>query len=300
MITDRPVLRQLALLNFVSNNKSAVSIKDISNYLESTLDLNGDKYIERTFQRDKEAIYRDFGILIKYDVKFKGYLIDETLDRKELEVVNAFKLTNALLRKQDILSFISFGAQSLKGLKYLSKLIKAIEECKVVRLSYKPHYYNEPLTYQLEPYGLKEFKGLWYLIAVDRLSGELKTFGLDRIIELDALKIRFKLNKDLKPFNKLSDVYGVIKPDEQQEIEDVILQFTPLQFKYILNNPLHLSQRVIESESGECQISLRLYPTFDFEMEILSMGETVKVLQPDSLKARIVERIKSSLSHYYL
>jgi proteasome accessory factor B len=55
---------------------------------------------------------------------------------------------------------------------------------------------------------------------------------------------------------------------------------------------------VVSENETECIMELYLSPTYDFVMELLSIGKEVKVLEPESLKKEIIERIKATLQHY--
>lgn len=52
-----------------------------------------------------------------------------------------------------------------------------------------------------EPYALKEFKGRWYLLAKDRKDYQIKTFGLDRIQELEITNKNFNCHRILTQTN---------------------------------------------------------------------------------------------------
>jgi len=80
--------------------------------------------------------------------------------------------------------------------------------------------------------------------------------------------------------------------------KEVILSFEPVQGKYIKSLPLHESQQILVDNITELQVRLMIYVTYDFEMELLSFGEYVKVLKPDSLIARMKNRYSSALERY--
>jgi predicted DNA-binding transcriptional regulator YafY len=46
------------------------------------------------------------------------------------------------------------------------------------------------------------------------------------------------------------------------------------------------------------RISLRIYLSHDFFMELLSFGANVKVVQPESLAKKIKEALKANLEQY--
>ncbi|MBO7629268.1 MAG: WYL domain-containing protein [Bacteroidales bacterium] len=57
-----------------------------------------------------------------------------------------------------------------------------------------------------------------------------------------------------------------------------------------LQTPLHHSQKELEHTDDHTLFSYYLRPSFDLVQELLSMGETVEVLEPASLRSEM-ERI---------
>jgi predicted DNA-binding transcriptional regulator YafY len=55
---------------------------------------------------------------------------------------------------------------------------------------------------------------------------------------------------------------------------------------------------VITDNDEETQIKLSLYITYDFVMELLSFGDRVKIISPDSLRKELCETYKNALVQY--
>ena len=88
-----------------------------------------------------------------------------------------------------------------------------------------------------------------------------------------------------------STIFGIINPKDE-EPQDIILSFDPGQGNYIKTLPLHESQQVLVDNEEELQIHLKLCVTHDLLMELLSFGDSMKVIKPESL----IEEIKNM--HY--
>ena len=86
-------------------------------------------------------------------------------------------------------------------------------------------------------------------------------------------------------------------PNEEKP-EEIILSLDPLQGKYIKSLPLHESQEIIIDNDDELRIKLTLYITHDFYMELLSMGEAVKVIEPVTLIKKLKATYYNCLSLY--
>lgn len=124
----------------------------------------------------------------------------------------------------------------------------------------------------------------------------MKTFGLDRISSFETLNSRFNINPGFDVERMFQDSFGII--NSLEEPEEIILSFDPVQGKYIKTLPLHHSQEILKDDQKEVLIKLRLIITFDFIIELLSHGEHVKVLQPQSLIDEIKLRYKKALKQY--
>jgi predicted DNA-binding transcriptional regulator YafY len=62
--------------------------------------------------------------------------------------------------------------------------------------------------------------------------------------------------------------------------------------------PLHHSQKIIFENETECVIELYMSPTYDFVMELLSMGAEVKVIEPKILQEEIRGKLEATLGLY--
>ena len=61
---------------------------------------------------------------------------------------------------------------------------------------------------------------------------------------------------------------------------------------------MHHSQKEIINSKNEYRIELLIYCTYDFVMELLSIGSDVKVLEPKSLQIEIKKRLLETLKLY--
>lgn len=77
-----------------------------------------------------------------------------------------------------------------------------------------------------------------------------------------------------------------------------MLSLTPTQGRYVQAFPLHNSQQLFSQSETEARIRLRLFDTYDLRMELLSMGEEVKVLAPSSLREWMNQTYKVVAASY--
>ncbi len=149
----------------------------------------------------------------------------------------------------------------------------------------------------VEPYALKEFKNRWYILANDLKDNQVKSFALDRLTNLEITKKRFQYPNDFNVNEHFKYCFGIISPNDLK-LHEIILSFNPFQGKYIKSLPLHESQQILIDNDEELRIKLTLFITYDFFMELLSFGENVKVIKPDSLINDIKTSLKNTLNLY--
>jgi predicted DNA-binding transcriptional regulator YafY len=143
---------------------------------------------------------------------------------------------------------------------------------------------------------LKEARFRWYLIAQDSKDGAIKIFGLDRISNLEISASRFEYPNSFNAEEKFKHAFGIISGEEPPE--KIQLWLTREQGNYIKSLPLHASQKIISESNTEVIVELYVCPSHDFMMELLSMGANVKVLEPESLKKKIREKLLDAVELY--
>jgi hypothetical protein len=99
---------------------------------------------------------------------------------------------------------------------------------------------------------------------------------------LEILATNFVADKHFDLHEHLKYSFGISIVDGEKPFE-VILSFDTFQGKYIKSLPLHETQEIIKSDENEIRIRLTVYLTRDFVMELLSFGDTVKVIKPQQL-----------------
>lgn len=239
---------------------------------------------KRTLQRDLREIRNIFGIDIEYSKREKGYFLNENeAERMNFErMMEAFDMFNSLNMAQDLTGFVHAEKRRPQGTENLYGVLHAIKNKLQVRFSYHKYWEDEITARFADPYALKEFKHRWYLLAKDNGDGRIKSFALDRLSQLDISSDYFSYPNNYNVEESFRFCFGIIHADED-EPQDIVLSFDPFQGKYMKSLPLHHTQQVIADNDKELKIKLRLFITDDFLMEILSFGNTVKVIQPQAL-----------------
>lgn len=89
-------------------------------------------------------------------------------------------------------------------------------------MDYKSFHSDEPGRLVLAPYCLKMYGRRWYMLGRDEADGVMRTYGLDRIMELEESEVEFKYPSDFDPEAFFADYIGVIT-DSGCKVEKVCI-----------------------------------------------------------------------------
>lgn len=304
MANTTPLFRQKAILEIIKRNPY-VTFNEIENYVNRKLEEQrtiDDKtkvgLTIRTFQRDIKDIANLFGAQIQYDKRNSGYFIEHTIRNNALEqLVSAFDILNALKFSKNVAPYVLSENFEPQGTEHIFGILHAIQNRNFLEFDYQKFWETDKTLRKVQPIAIKEYRSRWYLIANSEHNTTVKTFGLDRISNFEISNDTFRIQKGVNLVEKFQNYYGVIGSNDENPTE-IKLSFTPLQAKYIKSLPLHKSQQIIMDTETETQISLQIYPTLDFMMDLLSYGAEVKVLAPAWLAQEIANRHKNALERY--
>ena len=177
----------------------------------------------------------------------------------------------------------------------LPALLEALKEQRTLKFTYASYWSEAPYDYSgVQPYALKMFERRWYLIA--RRDGDYRIFALDRMSKVELQEETYKRDPKFDLKEMFEGVYGIIVDDTP--IESIRLKVNAYQANYLRSLPLHSSQHELKRTEEYSIFSLRVRPTYDFKQKLLSLGSTIVVLQPESLRADMRGEIQEMVNKY--
>ena len=274
------------------------SFTEIEGYLEDQSEVFGENLLvsKRTFDRERDSIRSIYHIDIEYNSSNRGYeIINDKNDAGSKFMLESFDMFSALNITQNASEIIQFSDKRGLGSEHLFELLGACRNKKYVSFKYV-NFHHEESNYTVQPYVLKEVDYRWYLIAYIPEQGTSKIFGLDRVFELTiGGKVKDFVVIDVnKMFQNSFGIYDL----SQSDPEDIILSFTETQGQYIRHQPLHHSQTIIVDDESEFRISMKLCLSYDLTMKLLSFGDQVEILNPQSLRDEMKTMLQATLAKY--
>ena len=278
-----------------------ITHKDLSDRWERNKDMSDCKPLHRaTFNRWRDAIYEQFGIIIDCQ-KVGGYLyyisnpddIDE--DKLKKWMLDSFAVGNIIgenlaLKDRILVDEIPSGRD------HLTTILEAMKENRVVNITYHPFKKSCGHTFPIEPYCVKLFENRWYVLAHNVRYDDLRLYGLDRVENAEATDVTFKMPTDFDAAEHFSTAYGIVLSSVRPE--RIVIRANEGHKHYLKSLPLHHSQRLIEDCGEYADFELFLSPTYDFIMKLLHVGAMIEVISPDSLRRTMKSWIEDMYNLY--
>lgn len=280
--------------------KRPSNFQEISDSLEKASELH-DYHLnisKRTFQRDLDDIRSIYNIDIQYDFKKRTYCIEyEEKEDHNMRILEALDTFQAFNLHNNLSGFVHFEKRKPIGAHHLYGLLHAIKNTLFIEICYEKYTETELSQRKVAPLALKEFKNRWYLLAEDQRDGQVKSFALDRIHDMEIFREKYQRKEAFDVQSYYQNCFGIMSP-EDDEADEVILSFNAFQGKYIKSLPLHESQEIIKDTEEELLIKLKVFLTHDFIMELFSYGDKMKVIQPTRLAQWISAMCERMASQY--
>lgn len=188
----------------------------------------------------------------------------------------------------------------LVGREYFSRLLSAISNKEVLDISYKSFKDDSVRHKIVHPYYIKEYNNRWFLLGRTEGYDTVSTFAFDRIVNIsNALNVEFIANTEID-FNDdyFTEMIGVTKPLEGTK-QKVGIRVRRSLYPYIATKPIHETQRVKGSDdSSGVKIEIELYVNYELKQLLLSYGDGIEVLYPDSLRTQLRSDLEKALQNY--
>lgn len=163
---------------------------------------------------------------------------------------------------------------------HLEKLRFAIHEGKRIRLVYRGQGQPEPLSREIDPYALVHRGGWWYSVGYCHLRQALRTFRVDRILDLMVLSESFQTPADF-------DVRAYLEIEPQPQVQ-VCLRFGPEGVAMALDNRPYWER--FEAQADGSVIVTFTVPDLPWAASIvLSYGSLAVVVEPPQLRDLVCE-----------
>jgi predicted DNA-binding transcriptional regulator YafY len=174
---------------------------------------------------------------------------------------------------------------------HLEKLRRAARERRRVAMVYQGRDQPEPLQRDIDPYALVHRWGWWYVVGYCHLRGAVRSFRLDRIVELVLLDRAFEV-----PANFDAREYLASEPHIQPQFQ-VRLRFAPEGVPVALDDRA-LWDTMHERPDGSLIVTFNALNLEWATRMALGYSPRVLVLEPEELRRMVSERARATAGLY--
>jgi predicted DNA-binding transcriptional regulator YafY len=226
----------------------------------------------------------------------KNKNISEDIKGLVQKLGDTIQISRLISEKSNEIDFIDFEkVPETWGSDFLPSLIKAIQNKTVVEIYYHPFYEDKPYFIRVHPYLLKEYLHRWYLIGLSETKMELRTFGLDRILELKETSLPY-ISRTFNAKEYFRHTIGVISPSGPPP--KIRIEVLKPQAQYLITQPFHPSQSIESEDPSSITFNYRIHPTYEFKVLLLGLGSDLKILEPLNLRNEILKELKGAIKRY--
>lgn len=279
-----------------------ITLKELNEKWRANVDLSrGDDLPRQTFDRWKSGILDLFGILI--DCEQRGGYHYYIANPKELsEGKLRTWLLNTYGTAETLSSNLSIHDRILtenipSSQDHLSTVLEAMKSNNMLHITFKAFTMKEPKRFLVEPYCVKMSAQRWYMLARNTEHKNLRLYSLDRIEAVEISNTRFVLPDDFNAKDYFAEFFGIVL-DEYVPLQTIILRADKYHQNYMRTLPLHPTQREIFACDDYADFELKLRPTYDFYMKLMSFGNMIKVLEPKNLQEEICKWLENTIEMY--
>lgn len=174
----------------------------------------------------------------------------------------------------------------------VAQLLDATLHHRRATMEYHSFSSNRDKRYVVEPLRLVFAQGSLYLVAFVPEYDQLRTFAIDRILNLSITEERFE------PKELSEDAFAHSLGVHQGTPQHVEIAFEPRMARYVKERVWHPSQQLREEPDGRVILSLDVSIDWALRSWILGFGPLARVLAPENLAADILEEIERTRSVY--
>jgi predicted DNA-binding transcriptional regulator YafY len=278
-VSKRSVFRYLEIINFIDA-------------IEFDQDRNG--YVFTHGDRIKKLALNEKELLILLAAGEAVSHLGEPLADNFRSLVHRMTAATAAKGKLPILVKIPEAVLSGKVKDYFKVLSACASDKRCVDMTYKARNARKASSRTVDPYGLVFYDGIWLCIGYCHVKKAIRSFALDRIVDLTE---RFRYFTPVEGFDLkeyLSRSWGIYD-DEQVTVK---VRFGPSVCDYVMRKVWHPSEQKEPLPDGGCLCTYTVAGTGEIKKWIYSWLPDAEVLEPAWLREQVQAELDTSVKNH--
>ena len=154
---------------------------------------------------------------------------------------------------------------------------------------------DEASLREISPQRLMHYRGNWYLDAWCHLRNGLRSFSVDAIKSVEVLETPADDIAEDELNKILATGYGIFSGGK---VEWATLHFTPERARWVADESWHPKQKSRVLKNGTYELKVPYSDDRELIMDILKHGTGVLVVEPKSLRDKVIKILHATLAGY--
>jgi len=172
--------------------------------------------------------------------------------------------------------------------RFFARLSQALLNRRQLRIRHFNRNSGESSERRVSPQRLTFYRDNWYLDAWCHVREAIRSFAVDALLEVELLGETARELDDAMLERELSSGYGIFSGESTNW---AVLRFSPRRARWVSREQWHPRQRAEFAEDGYYLLQLPYSQEPELIMDILKFGADVEVLEPASLRLRVVQEV---------
>jgi proteasome accessory factor B len=180
-------------------------------------------------------------------------------------------------------------------------LLDAVRGRREVRFNYHKLTASKPESRTVHPYHVGQIEQGWYLVAYDPARDGMRTFAMQRMSDLQLLKVKFTRDPEFNARDHLGGGFGVWSyNDKSRRPHEVKIRFEGYAARVIAERVWHPTQQIttLREDGSAIEFAATLHGLEEITRWVLSWGGKARVLEPAELKERVRKEVATMLGKY--
>jgi len=224
-----------------------------------------------------------------FDAQYRGAAVSAA---RKIEAVLSEKLRGEVENLRNSIAFVApMTLAAGASASFLPQLRRAIIECRTIRFDYHTRYSQDGRdarnAREADPYAMLHYGDAWYLIGYCHLRRDIRNFRLDRMTGLRLLD---------KSFNRPPNFRLEPPVDDQRNLK-VVMLFSHEVSPWVRESRSFYVDSMEEVADG-LLVTMRVRVENEIFQWLFSWGSQVRVLEPQSLRRRLMTEAGKILENY--
>lgn len=221
--------------------------------------------------------------------RFKGMPQFEEMDELMTKIEDKFQLRG---NEERVIGYDQ--NENYVGSEILSEVFTYTVNKQAVKILYSP-FTGGDKEWIFHPYFIKEYNNRWFLFGFNETDGYITNAALDRIRDIQLAGKKFIPNDKVNFETFFDDVVGV-SVKKNKPVEKITMKVAPRWLPYLETKQIHKSQVTADRDNGI--ITIDVVPNKELDALILSYGDMVEVLSPESYREHIRDIVDKTAQIY--